>query len=398
MALQGLLLTTLLGTACGGDPAEPEASGGASGAGGSGGSSGDTGGAAGAGGFSGSRGGSGGTAPAELATGIETLPPNTTCVAPKTASEALPQRLSETGCMRKDDPREPAAGVIPYAVASPLWSDGADKRRFLALPPGAKITVQPSGDWDLPIGSTVIKSFAMGDTMLETRFFVRLADGSWTGYTYQWNDANTDATLLGKDGGDRFMGDLAWTFPSRANCLGCHTAAAGRTLGLETAQLNIAFLYPGNRLANQIDTLQHLGLLDPPQLDRLKLPALPNPVTATDAPVEARARSYLHANCAFCHQPAASAEVFKDMPVAMDVRFATPFRDTKLCGAEPSKTTYSIPDAKLISPGKPEASIVSVRMHSKITSVRMPAFGTAVVDTRGVAVIDEWIRGLTGCP
>jgi uncharacterized repeat protein (TIGR03806 family) len=366
--------------------------------GGAGGTAGATAGQGGGGAGGGSSGGAGGSAPQKVTFGLDSLPANTTCVAIAKLTDNIPDKLSATGCMQAQDPREPAPGVVPYGVASPLWSDDATKRRFVALPKGKSIKILANGDWELPIGTTLIKSFELGGSMLETRFFVRLADGSWLGYTYQWAEDGKDATLLGKAGGDRFIGDVDWVFPSRDNCLGCHTAAAGRSLGLETAQLNSDFVYPGNKQANQIATLDHLGLFESSPGDPAKLPSLPNPVTSESASKEARARSYLHANCAFCHQPDAAAEVFKDMPVAMDLRYATPFAGTKTCNVVPSKTTYSIPDAKLVSPGKPDASILSVRMHSTITSVRMPAFGTSVVDDKGVAAVDDWIRSLTGCP
>ncbi|MDX2018916.1 MAG: hypothetical protein SF187_01650 [Deltaproteobacteria bacterium] len=366
-----------------------------SGAGGQAGAS--QGGAAGGGqaGSQGGKGGAAGAAPVRVDFGIDSLPDNTTCIAIATATDTIPPKLSDTGCVQKQNPREPATGVIPYDVASPLWSDGASKRRFMALPAGGKIKVQADGDWELPIGTTLIKTFELDGQMLETRFMVRLKDGSWLGYTYQWPPNGTDAMLQDKDAADRKVGNIRWTFPSRANCLACHTEAAGRSLGLETAQLNSDFVYSGNKVANQLATFTHLALFTAPIGDPAKLPALPNPLTSTTATTEARARSYLHSNCSHCHRPGGAMEV------SLDLRYATTLAQTKTCNVVPSKTTYNIPGAMLIAPGSagPDSqSIVSVRLNSTIANIRMPALGTSVLNTQAVALIDAWITKLKACP
>src|SRR4029079_13115509 len=99
-------------------------------------------------------------------------------------------------CVDPDDATRPAAGVIPYEVNAALWSDGAEKQRFVGLPDGAMITHNSDGDWDLPIGSVAMKTFSVGGKRVETRLFMRHDDGGWAGYTYEWNDDGRDATLL----------------------------------------------------------------------------------------------------------------------------------------------------------------------------------------------------------
>ena len=177
--------------------------------------------------------------------------------------ETIPKKLSLTGCVDANDPKSPAPGLIPYDVASPLWSDGASKRRWMALPDNTRIHVNADGDFDLPVGSVLVKEFQLGGKRVETRLLVRHADGEWAGYTYRWDDAETDATLLSGNE-TRVVGGQAWYYPSRAECLACHTAAAGRTLGLEVAQLNAPFNYSGDKVANQLATLDHLGMFDAP--------------------------------------------------------------------------------------------------------------------------------------
>ena len=101
-----------------------------------------------------------------------------------------------------------------------------------------------------------MKNFIAGEPLVETRLFMRHNDGNWAGYTYEWNAGGTDATRV-VGGKTVQVAGQTWEFPSEAQCLQCHTAAAGRTLGLEIGQLNGHFLYPQTgRTANQLTTLR----------------------------------------------------------------------------------------------------------------------------------------------
>ena len=180
----------------------------------------------------------------------------------------FPQKLSQTGCVDASDPTRLAPGVIPYTVSAELWADGADKERGFALPDGARIDVAADGDLTLPVGAVTMKTFRLGGKPVETRLFVRHDDGDWAGYSYEWDDAGRDATLL-VTGKVKAVGAQTWTFPSRGECLQCHTAAAGRSLGLELPQLNRDYLYPAtNRTDNQLRVLDHIGVLSAPLANR----------------------------------------------------------------------------------------------------------------------------------
>jgi hypothetical protein len=175
--------------------------------------------------------------------GLEQRPVNATCLAPP---DGLPPaaRLSRTGCADPADPRRPSAGLIPYDVASPLWSDGADKRRFLALPEGAKIDASSAEHWELPVGTVLVKSFLLDGRFIETRLLIRQSQFTWKGYSYEWDEAQTDALLMDEvEGGVKkpvpnSSGSQTWHFPSRAQCLQCHTLAAGVSLGPSARQLD----------------------------------------------------------------------------------------------------------------------------------------------------------------
>jgi uncharacterized repeat protein (TIGR03806 family) len=307
-------------------------------------------------------------------------------------TNGFPDKLSKTGCVDPGDATKPASGLIPYQPHSPLWSDGADKERWLALPDGAKITIQPDGDFDLPIGSVLVKSFEVSGKLVETRLLVRHDDGGWAGYTYEWDADGKDATLLPSSKAKPVGNGQNWYYPSRAECLTCHTGAAGRTLGLEIGQLNADLVYAStNRISNQLATLDHIGLFDAP------LPGPVDQLTAYPAPasnegtVEARARAYLHANCSFCHRPNSSGGG------PMDLRFATAFTDAKACGLDPSNGDLGIAGAKIIAPGDPAHSLISVRPKA-LGAGRMPPLATQMVDAQGTAAIDAWISSLTSCP
>jgi uncharacterized repeat protein (TIGR03806 family) len=298
---------------------------------------------------------------------------------------ALPTKLSATGCVDPEDLQRPPTAAVPYEINHPFWSDGAAKQRWMMLPRGARITVGDDGDFDLPDGSVLVKHFALGDTPVETRLFVRHDDGAWAGYSYAWDPETGDATLLTSAATRDFAGQT-WIYPGRDECMYCHSEAAGYTLGLEATQLQRTITGPDGDPIDQFDHLVELGLLAPgPSV-------LPLPAIDGDDPVDARARAYLHANCSQCHRPEGPAGRAK-----IDFRFATPLAEVAVCDANPRSGDLDIADARLLVPGDPARSIVSARMHS-LGSTRMPGIGSAVVDEQGVALIDEWISGLAACP
>jgi hypothetical protein len=310
-----------------------------------------------------------------------------------------PPLLSQTGCFEPGRPDRPMAAFFPYEVNSPLWSDGAAKSRFLMIPPGSVIKVkdcdqaptlclpvdqggapEDEGHFDLPVGSIVIKMFALQGKPIETRFLVRVSTALWNRYSYEWNDDATEASLL-FDSKDRTVGAQVWHYPSQQECIQCHTAAAGRSLGLTSRQLDRV-----TAGTNQLDRMVASGLLPtrPKTLGPYPDPRLPGPVAD-------RARAYLQTNCSFCHRPAGP---FSDM----DMRYDTALFDMHLCNVPSVRGAVdaNVPPVRLL-PGAPSASAVSFRMHNR-SGYAMPRLGSNLVDPDGVAVVDQWISGLTDCP
>jgi uncharacterized repeat protein (TIGR03806 family) len=291
-------------------------------------------------------------------------------------------QLSQTGCLG-------GSGLIPYAPRAPFWSDGASKERWLALPAGQNIVVGSDGDFDFPSGSVLVKNFRLGTRLVETRLFMRHPDGVWAGYSYEWNEGGTDATRV-TGGKTVSVAGQSWIFPSEAQCLQCHTDAAGRTLGLETAQLNSSITYPATgRSANQIATLNAIGVLSPPIVaDPATLPALPDPASGI-ATLTERARAYLHSNCANCHRPGGGT------PVNLDLRYATTLPATNSCGVAPQAGDLGMNGALLITPGNASLSLLVARMNRR-SAGQMPPL-SSVVDTAGVTLVSSWIAALSTC-
>lgn len=301
----------------------------------------------------------------------------------------LPQQLSETGCVQASAPWEPADGLIPYTVIEPFWSDGADKTRYLALPDNTRITLDDSGDFALPRGSVLVKNFLLGQSLIETRLFLHNADGSWSGYSYQWDEAGTDATLV--DGSrDVPVAGQTWHYPSAGECSLCHTAAAGFSLGLETLQLDTDFTYPGSGVtANQLSTLAGIGVLSEPPTAAQRSARLTRSTNA-EASVTDRARSYLHSNCSHCHRPGGTTQS------GMDLRFSTPLANTGACGAAPDNTDLGRPGAQLLTPGDAENSLLYLRMLAE-AQFRMPPISVLEPDAEGARLVADWINQLAGC-
>lgn len=307
-----------------------------------------------------------------------------------------PATLSATGLFRDTTNLVPAPGVIEYAVNSGLWADGARTRRWIAPPGNERIEFDAVGPWAFPAGTVLVQHFELDLSptevqRLETRVLVHESAG-WAGYTYRWNFLQTDADLLpGAEsetytvedplapGGQR---QQTWEFPSRAQCLLCHTGAAGRVLGLKTGQLNRDFDYP-DATDNQLRAWNHIGLLDVDIGDPAAHEVLPDPGDARRTLPE-RARSYLDANCAGCHLPGGPVSI------GIDLRLRVPLSGAGLVDVRPSQGDLGLADAYRIRPGRKESSVLWERMR-RLDATRMPGLGSNRVDQAAVDLIGTWI-------
>ena len=319
-----------------------------------------------------------------------------TATSPDPAAAPFPTTLSDTGCFKDLGSLAPAPGVLPYDVRSPLWSDGAGKGRWVVLPKGGKVTWTPSGVWGFPEGTMFIKHFELDGTRLETRFLLKdkAAMNGVRVYTYRWNAAGTDAALV-TGSATQEVGALTWTFPTQAQCLQCHTAAAGGVLGLHTGQLNRSQTYAtatGTVTGNQIQAWAALRLFaTPPSVPVAEMAAFPAPDDAAATP-EARGRSYLQSNCAHCHQPGGTTQA------GFDARWETSLADTGMCDALPQNGDLGVAGAHILTPGSPSTSLLWLRAKVAGSKQAMPPLAASLVNQTGVDALSDWISGLAACP
>jgi uncharacterized repeat protein (TIGR03806 family) len=305
-----------------------------------------------------------------------------------TQEVSLPQKLSSTGCVNADDPTKLAAGVIPFDVNVPYWADGVEFSRAFAVPDGAKIKVLADGRFEFPTGSVLMQTASRNGRRLYTRFLARHDDGDFSGYAYAWNDEQTDATIIHGAGVVR-DGSFSAYVTHPAECLSCHTTN-DRVLGFVSRQLNRDYTYPNGARLNQLTQFELIGLFDS------SLPAVAKaeayPAIKGTASVDSRARTYLAVNCATCHLATAGTDA--GVP---GLRPVTSLTDVSLCNASPERGRLSVPAATILTPGSPEFSVLSLRMHADDWS-HMPHLESRLVDETGSALIDDWIKAGAGCP
>ncbi len=320
-----------------------------------------------------------------------------------------PARLSELGAFTDLQSLTPAPGIIPYQVNSPLWSDRALKKRWIALPndgqfdsPEEQITFHSQDEWVFPEGTVFIKHFELpltddpsGNTArLETRFFVIADDSTAYGLTYKWNADGTEAYLLGggaskdydiyEDGSFAFT--QSWDFPSRDQCLSCHNANAGYVLGVKTHQLNGEMDYPHlGRPMNQLEYFNQAGMFQR-DIGSAESYLRSYPIDDGDASLELRIRSYLDANCASCHRPGGVSTS------NLDFRLTTPLILQNIVNA-PTSSPASSPDGLIVEPGSYQTSELWKRDNSTNEN-RMPPLARNLVDQSYIDALIEWIGRL----
>lgn len=315
----------------------------------------------------------------------------------------VPRTLSIVGLFSDAANLKVRPGVIPYDVNSPLWSDNADKTRWVALPARAKIRLDSDGNFHWPDGAMFVKHFDLVTNeqtqqrrRLETRVLVVNTSGTnGYGVTYKWREDGRDADLLteGLDEAIKIVGvngqtrTQIWHYPSQAECLQCHTEKSGFVLGPSMRQLNRDFTYPSGLIDNQIRTWSYLQMFSR-NVDEDRIDEFDRLVRVDDAeaPLEHRVRSYVDANCAFCHLPGGTGAQW-------DARYETPLAKQNNIDAG-VRETFGVAGAKIVAPGDLPKSIMHLRMTSTEVTRRMPPVGSNVIDKAAVSAVAEWIQSL----
>ena len=274
--------------------------------------------------------------------------------------------------------QRPAAGVTPYRLQTPLWSDGAEKLRFVYVPKGAKAQAQGEGLLNLPVGSALVKTFKLEGRLIETRVLLHRADG-WVALPYQWNREQTEARLA--LAGARL--DLttpqgvaiSYAIPNKNQCKECHQQKDAVTpIGPKARNLSAVWLENFYK-AGKLDAVPQVIARVPLWEDRAKLAA---------APV---ARGWLDSNCAHCHNPVGSAS-----NSGLDLRWEQ--GDPVKFGVLKRPVAAGRGSGGLefdVMPGHPDKSIMLYRMGSLEGGISMPEVGRSSLDPDGMAAVARWI-------
>ncbi len=297
--------------------------------------------------------------------------------------DALPRTLEEFGFFIHPELQMPTVGVQPYSLNTPLYSDGAEKLRFVYVPQGSQIAANGEGLLQFPVGSALIKTFAFGDgdarRLIETRVLLHRADG-WVALPYRWNDDQTEARLA--LAGARIPvtrpdgNEISYRIPNKNQCKTCHSRD-GEVVPIGPKARNLS--------ADWLALSEQTGELASMPLVERRLPVWEQ---RDEVPLDVAARAYLDVNCAHCHQPGGSASNSgldlrweQDDPHAIGIR-KPPVAAGRGAGGF----------AVSIKPGQPDASIMVHRMGSTEPGVAMPELGKSTVDAEGTAIVRQWIK------
>jgi uncharacterized repeat protein (TIGR03806 family) len=277
--------------------------------------------------------------------------------------------------------QKPAPGVTPYRLNTPLWSDGAEKLRFVYVPAGMHALANGDGLLNLPVGSALIKTFKLEGRLIETRVLLHRETG-WLALPYQWNVEQTEARLvlagarvdLKTPAGEA----ISYSIPNKNQCKECHALGGEVTpIGPKAQNLSVAWLTDFAK-AGKLDSVPKVNRRIPLWENRAKVPV-------ADA-----ARGYLDVNCAHCHNPQGAASN-SGLFLAWDVT------DPVMLGFGKRPVAAGRGSGGLefgIVPGQPEQSILYHRMASLEGGVSMPEVGRASLDRDGLAVVHRWIAQL----
>jgi mono/diheme cytochrome c family protein len=311
------------------------------------------------------------------------------------AAHPAPPHLADTGLYADFGRRELAPGVEAFSPQYPLWTDGADKQRWIALPPGTAIDATEVDHWQFPVGTRLWKQFSFGRPV-ETRFMELQPDGSWLYATYHWLPDGSGAPLA-PAAGLRAVAATAegrhHDLPSIADCRLCHEGTRTPVLGFSALQLSsdrdplAPHAAPHRDGELDLDALAGRGLIR--GLDPRWLSAAPR--IAARSPGERAALGYLHGNCGSCHNatgPLQRLGLRLDHPLADPANGPAPAIATAV--GVPSR--FALPGAALrIAGGRPDQSVLARRLASVDPLTQMPPFGRHLADTEALSLIEAWI-------
>ncbi|HKO93669.1 MAG TPA: hypothetical protein VJU61_21095 [Polyangiaceae bacterium] len=300
--------------------------------------------------------------------------------------------LKDTGIYADLDSRTLAGGLRSFAPSFVLWSDGAEKQRWLALPSSSQIDTSEMNRWQFPIGTRAVKQFSLNGVPLETRLVERYGlgrDDYWMG-AFVWREDQSDADFV--EAGQEDVLGTAHDAPAQERCLNCHNGEPGRYLGVSALQLSGSELEEGATAPDGRWTLESLAAEQ-----RLSDPPAPGTHFAPPGDESTRAAlGYLHANCGHCHNPRGTSWPDTQMLLRLNVEESVP-EDTGLFQSvvgRPLQYYRAEPGTLRVVPGAPDSSALIQRMEVRGPKEQMPPLATEEVDAEGVQAVRRWISEL----
>ncbi len=311
------------------------------------------------------------------------LPPE--CVAAATP----PPTLICTGLYADIVAKDLAPGVTAYAPAVPLWSDGADKQRWISLPAGTVIDTGDPNEWKFPVGTKAWKEFSRDGHRVETRLWQKVSDTYWVNATYAWNGDETAA--MKSAGGDIPFGADGDTYhiPTNDECEKCHRGRTDRLLGFEQIGLGL----PG-ATGMTLDQLVATGRLSAPPASTVM--AIGDDGTGVAAP----ALAWLHSNCGTtCHNGNSNATAYPSGlrlrldAMQLDGRSSADF-DSLRTSVGVSVNAPAWKGQTRIVPGDPTRSLLYHLIANRGTGNQMPPIASRIVDTEHTPLVEAWIAAM----
>ncbi len=298
-------------------------------------------------------------------------------------TSSFPTKLSETGLFENVARQIASVGVYDFEINSPMWQDGYESDYWLGMPNGTglKTTVEerrgfPVINYLKPDDMVLAKTVHKDGHRVETQ--ILHFDGYWRGYSYRWNESQSDATLVDKEGLDTEIQGRPYRFPSRSECIRCHGSNFNRPLAFFPGQMN---------RDGQLERFKELGLVDGVFEEMATAQPLVNPKDSTES-IESRARSWLHSNCAHCHKVSGGSGLTAQMNIAVSTS------QLELIGHAPKRGYFGLDQAPQIDPGNPYRSILYYRVATKGAG-HMPMVGAQTLDQEGVRLVHDWIRSMS---
>jgi hypothetical protein len=304
----------------------------------------------------------------------------TRCGDPGMVLETAPATLAETGLYKDINAKTLNPGVRAYAPEYPLWSDGAEKARYVQLPRCATIDTSDMDHWSLPVGTKLWKEFTRDGVLVETRFIHRYGPetSDFVFATYQWVTGGANHVPAGVMDANGTPHNI----PPEGQCANCHSKLSERVLGFSAIQLS-------HNLAGSVSFASLV------EAGRIVNPSSPTGYEVPGNAVESAALGYLHSNCGNCHNDTGA-------PVPLLMRLLTSqttvqTTDTFISAVGQNAQNFCGGACQLIDPGDPASSAVLQRLNARGDNAQMPPLitqATEIIDPTGIAAVQAWIEGL----